>query len=207
MRTRFVVITSIALAVVALGWTLRVREPPTSDQHSTQTEATQAQAPGQAPERPDVTAPSAGYNSPVSVDDRARFTEQAREFFAQAPALPAGEARERAEQLSRDLARIEQAGGMSAGETFLLRAGLIRATEPNEQRQAAEIRALKERYEAETRRRNPQSDPMFELYKVRESEIVAEVLSMQTIPDGLSRDDYLRRRLQQAREQLLGEAM
>jgi hypothetical protein len=32
-------------------------------------------------------------------------------------------------------------------------------------------------------------------------------MSLQTIPDGLSREEYLRRRLQQAREQLLGDAM
>jgi hypothetical protein len=36
---------------------------------------------------------------------------------------------------------------------------------------------------------------------VREREIVAEVMGMTSIPDGLSRDEYLRRRLQQAREQ------
>ena len=100
---------------------------------------------------------------------------------------------------------------MSAGETFLLRAGLIRATEPDEQRQAARLRALKERYEADSRQRNAQatgqSDPMFQLYKVREREIVAEVMSLQAIPDGLTREEYLRRRLQREREQLLGEAM
>lgn len=100
---------------------------------------------------------------------------------------------------------------MSAGESFLLRVGLIRATEPDEQQQAAQIRALKERYEIDGRQRSAQStaqaDPMFQLYKVRESEIVAEVMSLQTIPDGLSREEYLRRRLQAEREQLLGGAM
>lgn len=100
---------------------------------------------------------------------------------------------------------------MSAGETFILRVGLIRATNSDEQEQAAQIRALKERYEASSRQRNAQtaaqSDPMFQLYKVREGQIVAEVMSLQTIPNGLSRDEYLRRRLQTEREQLLGEAM
>ncbi len=71
------------------------------------------------------------------------------------------------------------------------------------------MRALKERYEMDTRQRNAlaaeQSDPMFQLYKVRESQIVAETLSLQVIPNGLSRDEYLRRRLQAEREQLLGE--
>ncbi len=99
---------------------------------------------------------------------------------------------------------------MSAGETFLLRAGLIRATVADEQQQVTQLHALKQRYEADTRQRNAQAtaqpDPMFELYKVRESQIVAETLSLQTIPNGLSRDEYLRRRLQAEREQLLGDA-
>lgn len=80
----------------------------------------------------------------------------------------------------------------------------------DEQQQIEQIRALRERYEADAQRRNAQAaeqaDPMFQLYKVRESQIVAEVMALQTIPDGLSRDEYLRRRLQAEREQLLGEA-
>ncbi|HEY0941006.1 MAG TPA: hypothetical protein VGE08_12970 [Steroidobacter sp.] len=121
------------------------------------------------------------------------------------------EARQRAADLSQELSRIEQAGGLSAGETFLLRAGLIGATVPDEQQQMEQMRALWERYLADARQRNAraaeQSDPMFELYKVRESQIVSEVMSLETIPDGLSRDEYLRRRLQAEREQLLGDAM
>jgi hypothetical protein len=211
MRTRSIVIVCVVLAAVALGWSLRLHEPaeqgsvPT-DERTVQAEATETPAP--TPER---SPRSANVDTPINVDDRAHFNEQAREFFAQAPALPTEEARRRAEALSQELSRIEQAGGMSAGEIFLLRAGLIRATEPDEQRQAAQLRALKERYEADSRQRSAQatgpSDPMFELYKVRESEIVAEVMSLETIPDGLSREEYLRRRLQQAREQLLGDAM
>lgn len=211
MRTRLVIIVSVVLAAVALGWSLRLHEPPASDTRSTPAAEPETQSPARGLEQPEATPSIANNNDPVSVEERARFNEQAREFFAQAPSLPADEARRRAEALSQELSRIEQAGGMSAGETFLLRAGLIRATEPDEQRQAAQLRALKERYETAGQQRSArvgaQSDPMFQLYKVRESEIVAEVMSMQTIPDGLSREEYLRRRLQQAREQLLGEAM
>jgi len=211
MRTRSIVIVCVVLAAVALGWSLRLHEPvdqpaAPSEERTAQTEATQAPAP-----TPEPAPRSTDNDAPIDVDTRARFNEQAREFFAQAPALPPEEARRHAAVLSQELSRIEQAGGMSAGETFLLRAGLIRATEPDQQRQAAQLRALKERYEADSRQRNAQatgqSDPMFQLYKVREREIVAEVMSLQTIPDGLTREEYLRRRLQQEREQLLGEAM
>lgn len=204
MRTRSIVITSVVLAAVALGWTLRLHEPSTADRPSATTETAQTEAPASAPEPRDITSRAVENNAPVNVDDRARFNGQAREFFAQAPGLSPEEARQRATVLSQELSRIEQAGGLSAGETFLLRAGLIRATEPDEQIRAAQLRALKERYEAESRRQDPQADPMFELYKVREREIVTEVMSLQTIPDGLSREEYLRRRLQAEREQLLG---
>jgi hypothetical protein len=210
MRTRPIVIASAVLAAAALGWALWLHAPSSIDQPPAPAEITntQAAAPEPTPSEP-VPRPLVN-DDPIDTAVRERFNERAREFFARAPAMPPGEARERAEALSQELSRIERAGGLSAGETFLLRAGLIRATEPDEQRQAAQLRALKERYEADSRQRNAQataeSDPMFQLYKVRETEIVAEVMSLQTIPDGLSRDEYLRRRLQQAREQLLGDA-
>ena len=221
MRASLTVAISILLAAMALGWALRLHERPaegtaTADERAIRTEA----AGKQDPVRPirnrresdqAATSRSNSNPDPIDVADRARFNEQAREFFAQAPALSLEAARGRAQVLSQELSRIEQAGGMSAGETFLLRVGLIRATEPDEQRQAAQMKALKERYEIDSRQRiaqtATQADPTFQSYKIRESEIVAEVMSLQTIPDGLSRDEYLRRRLQAAREQLLDGTM
>lgn len=221
MRASLTVAIAILLAAMVLGWALRLHERSaergaTADERAIVTETVEKQDPGR-PNRnghePDQAATSRSNSNPDPIDvaERARFNEQAREFFAQAPALSLEAARGRAELLSQELSRIEQAGGMSAGETFLLRVGLIRATEPDEQQQAAQIRALKERYKIDSRQRTAQTatqaDPMFQLYKVRESEIVAEVMSLQTIPDDLSREEYLRRRLQAAREQLLGGAM
>jgi hypothetical protein len=43
------------------------------------------------------------------------------------------------------------------------------------------------------------SDPRFQDYKARERAIVAEVMGLGEIPGGLTRDEYLRQRLQQAR--------
>jgi len=219
MQARWTMIVALALAAVALGWVLHLSMPIAE-----RTKPADASGiPGEAkvnrdvpsyppaPVRADAPARASENANPVDVHERARFNERAREFFAQAPALSPVEARQRAADLSQELARIEQSGGLSAGETFLLRAGLIRSTVADERQQATQIRALKERYEVDARQRNAlaaaQSDPMFQLYKVRESQIVAETLSLQTIPNGLSRDEYLRRRLQVEREQLLGEAM
>lgn len=217
MQARWRMIIALALAAVAFGWVLHLRMPTAertklSDARGIPGEAKENRdAPSYSPAPADAPAHANESASPVDVHERARFNERAREFFAQAPALSAEEARQRAADLSRELSRIEQAGGLSAGETFLLRAGLIRATVADEQQQVTQIRALKERYEVDTRQRDArataQSDPMFQLYKVRESQIVAETMSLQTIPNGLSRDEYLRRRLQAEREQLLGDSM
>jgi hypothetical protein len=210
MRAPLKMVTGAVLVAVALGWALRLHEPA---QEPTATERTAARAVTEQPAPAPVTrepAQTGTIDNDGPIDDaaRARFNEQAREFFAQAPSLPPEETRRRADLLSQELTRIERAGGLSAGETFLVRVGLIRATEPDEQQQAERLAELKQRYANETRHRtaraDAQADPMFELYKVRESEIVAEVMSMATIPDGLTREEYLRRRLQQAREQLSG---
>ena len=46
-------------------------------------------------------------------------------------------------------------------------------------------------------------DARFSRYKSEEKRIVDEVMALDSIPDGLSRDQYLRQRLQEAREQAL----
>lgn len=217
MQARWTTITALALAAVAVGWALHLNKPtaertkPTDERGVLGEARENPDAPSYSPAPAPATAQATASESarPVDVQERARFNERAREFFAQAPALSPEEVRRRAADISQELSRIEQAGGLSAGETFLLRAGLIRATVADEQQQVAQLRALKQRYEIGARQRTAraaeQPDPMFQLYKVRESQIVAETLSLQVIPNGLSRDEYLRRRLQAEREQLLGE--
>jgi hypothetical protein len=155
-------------------------------------------------ETPDGSEPA--VQAPVDVATRQRFNERARAFFADASQMSAEDRVHEAQQLEQELTRLERAGGLSAGETLLIRAGLIRETVPAGAQQDAQLQALQERYRAETQLRvaaaQAHPDPQFGSYKVRESEIVNEVMAMETIPDGLSRDEYLRRRLQSAREQL-----
>ena len=45
-----------------------------------------------------------------------------------------------------------------------------------------------------------QADPRMQRYKAREKTVVAEVMAMTIIPGGLTRDEYLRQRLQLERE-------
>lgn len=221
MRNRSLLIVAVLLGVLAVGWwSMRDRGPQqpvaateASAELRQQSEASQtaAPAPAKAPV-PASAVPSQSNppldDSPVDVAERGEFNEAVRKFFAQAPDMALEDRQREAEKIRRELARLERAGGMSAGETFLIRAGLIRETVPDKNQQAAEIDALKQRYENDSAQRQAQKqaqpDPVFEQYKAREREIVQQVMAMETIPGGKTREEYLRERLQQERERLMG---
>ena len=216
MRIRPHIVVSALVGGLALSWALQVFSPSTppesASRPATQVDEKPAQrleAPRRLQPQPAPPAPTASDTVAFDVDVRAQFNDKAREFFARAAALPEDERRRRAEELERELSQLELAGGLSAGETFLVRTGLIRETVSDPAQQAAQIKALQDRYQNESSRRAAQAgtrpDPAFESYKITESQIVAEVMSLQTIPEGLTRDEYLRRRLQAAREQLLSD--
>ena len=138
--------------------------------------------------------------------ERQRFEADARDFFARASTLGAVERSERADALARQIDKYEAAGGLSAGEAVLLRTGLVKATVDDPARQAEEVAAIADRYRAHADRRmaafleQQRNDPRFQTYKAREAQVVAEVMATTTIPAGLTRDQYLRQRLQEERE-------
>jgi hypothetical protein len=107
--------------------------------------------------------------------------------------------------LQAQVQRREGKGELSAAEALLLEIGLIKATARDEAEQAALATAVAERYRLRTEQRErawaAQPKPRFDTYKRREAEIVWEVMAMRQMPGGVSRDEYLRQRLQQAREQ------
>jgi hypothetical protein len=213
MRGRFVIV-AVLLGAAGLSWLPRSEEsahdPRSAASEPRVHDSPEPDAPSQLPVRTGPKALAAPIRdvpvarSPVDVETRALFNEQARAFFANAARMTAEARSHEARALEQELARLEQAGGLSAGETLLIRAGLIRETVPAGARQDIELQALRERYRADTQRRvataQARPDPQFGSYKARESEIVNEVMAMEAIPDGLSRNEYLRRRLQTARE-------
>lgn len=213
MSRRVLAIAALLLAAALSVLLLRATSPDDSRPVAVDSPVAASQIPETSSELPlllesksvDVkNAPVA--QTPVDVATRERFNERARAFFANAAQMGAEDRAREAQQLEQELTRLEQAGGLSAGETLLIRAGLIRETVPAGAQQDAQLQALQQRYRAETQLRvaaaQAHPDPQFGSYKVRESEIVNEVMAMETIPDGLTRDEYLRRRLQSAREQL-----
>lgn len=138
--------------------------------------------------------------------ERQRFETDAKDFFARAPSLRAVERSERADALTRQIDRYEAAGGLSAGEAVLLRTALIKATVDDPAKQAAAVAEMADRYRAHADQRmaafaaQQANDPRFQSYKTREAQVVSEVMAMTSIPAGLTRDQYLRQRLQEERE-------
>lgn len=138
--------------------------------------------------------------------DRQHFEADAKDFFARAASLGAVERSERADALTRQIDAYEAADGLSAGEAVLLRTALVRATIDDPARQAEEVASIADRYRTHADQRmaafaaQQANDPRFQAYKTREAQVVAEVMAMTSVPAGLTRDQYLRQRLQEERE-------
>ncbi len=135
---------------------------------------------------------------------RLAFQQQYRRFIEQA-GQPDSDARQsEAERLGKQIDGLEARGELALSEALLMQLGLIRAMESDEATQKLQAQRLIERYQRLSAEREArlaaQPDPNFDRYKAEEKRIVEEVLAQQSIPDGLSRDEYLRQRLQQARE-------
>lgn len=137
---------------------------------------------------------------------RLAFERNAREFLRDAPNLDDSARLARARALSREIDRREQNRELSADEAVMLRIGLIHAAVANQRERARQAQEVIDRYRDQTAARQQafmaqqQRDAQFQAYKAQEARIVSEVLAMQSYPGGLSRDDYLRQRLQAARE-------
>jgi hypothetical protein len=137
---------------------------------------------------------------------REEFHKRARAFFANWEQLGLAERDKEARYLQEAMERYEAAGELSGAESLMFRIGLIRALEPNEALRDEKIADLTAYYQVQAERREAefreqqQRDPRFQAYKAEERSIVEEVMAMQAIPGGLSRDEYLRQRLQEARE-------
>lgn len=133
-----------------------------------------------------------------------QFAADYQRFIKSAASLDQAQRQQRAAALAKEIDRREAARELALSEALLLQIGLARAEGGDEEAQKTRADALVARYQAlsQAREARPKApDPRFSQYKNEEQRIVDEVLGMDNIPDGLSRDQYLRQRLQQAREQ------
>ena len=143
---------------------------------------------------------------PEVLDYQARltFAGDYQIFIKSAAELSEEERRKRAAALAKEIDRREAAGELALSEALLMQVGLVQAEGGDEAAQKARADALLARYQALSAAREAQAkapDARFSRYKSEEKRIVDEVMALDSIPDGLSRDQYLRQRLQEAREQ------
>ena len=137
-------------------------------------------------------------------EQRLAFHQAYRSFVSDAAELSPAQRESQAQALREQIETYEQRSELTMIESLLLQLGLIQLTTGDEQAQKDQAAALVARYKAisaerEAKAATPSAE--FRRYKADEKRIVEEVLSMDSFPDGLSRDEYLRQRLQQAREQ------
>lgn len=138
--------------------------------------------------------------------ERQRFEKALRDFLANSAALDAAERARIAAELDAQVEAEELAARMSADEARMLRLALIERSSDDAAERLRRAEALAEAYRLEAERRQREfeqqqaRDPRFRDYKTREAQVVAEVQALREIPGGISRDEYLRRRLQAERE-------
>ncbi len=135
---------------------------------------------------------------------RLDFHQRYRDFIEHATELDSSSREAQAQTLSEGIDALQRQGEVALSEALLLQIALIKAVSEDEDEQKRRAEALIERYQAISAEREAKlaqrPDPNFERYKAEEKNIVEEVRGLQDIPDGLTRDQYLRQRLQEARE-------
>ena len=158
-----------------------------------------------APETAQASTPEAR-----AYQQRQAFERNVRTFLREAPQLDEKTRNARATALVREIERREGTRELSADEAVMLRIGLIHAAIEDEGERIRQARQIVDHYRRRSAERQAaylaqqKRDAQFQQYKTAEARIVSEVLAMSSYPNGMSRDDYLRERLQQAREAIYG---
>ncbi len=136
------------------------------------------------------------------------FQQHSRGFFDNADRLSEQEKQAQLRQLLDGTEMYEQEGKLVPMEALVLKLAMLRYSSSSDDDYKIKAKALIDHYKAQSDLReqawlaNP--EPQFVEYKRQEQDIVREVMAMTVIPDGLSRDEYLRQRLEQARIATMG---
>ncbi|MDV2077371.1 hypothetical protein [Marinobacter xestospongiae] len=218
--------TVLALAgcgsFLLLAWAWHTESPaPFAGETSASTPASATTAPAastaagapppQRPDQPLTPQQQALLNDPrtQALSDRLAFQDRVRSLFDQADTLTDRQRRQQAAAVRQQLADYEQAGGVSAPEALMVKLALLNLTEADPEQRKHQAQALVNHYRQQGEQQRQawaaQPTPQFDQYKTQERAIVAEVMAMESFPGNLTRDQYLRQRLQQAREQTMGQ--
>ncbi|EDM46794.1 hypothetical protein [Marinobacter algicola] len=139
----------------------------------------------------------------LELANRLDFEEELHTFFAKAKSLSSKERAAEAAMLEQRLAEYQRRGQVSAAESLMVRIAMTKLTIEDEAAQKRALQGLIDRQNAAAQARKEEwlakPKPEFEAYKQQEKQIVKEVMAMAKVPSGMTRNEYLRQRLQEAR--------
>lgn len=206
-RSTLLVGTCLVLAGVALSWYWLQPAARTAQQAPATPPITSALPQHAVPSEQPPTSEQLQLLAAPQVrqqQQRLAFHNRYRDFIERAAELDAAARAAEVRDLEQGIETLEQQGELALSEALLLQLALIKADTQDEAAQKARGEALIRRYQALSAEREAaqaqRPNPQFERYKAEERRIVEEVMALQNVPDGLSRDQYLRQRLQEARE-------
>ncbi len=131
--------------------------------------------------------------------------QEFRDFFESAHELDDNTKKEKIEKLEEKLVLLETEKKASRVEALLLHLALLKF-DPDSENAKRRGKALVAEYQRLADARNKafieNPEPKFVNYKQKEKQVLSEVLAMETYPDGLTRDQYLARRLAEVRTQV-----
>jgi len=133
-------------------------------------------------------------------DEIARFIDGAER-------MPRDDRNREAARLRNLIVSLEESGEVVSVQALYVQAAIINAQyEFNDSAREAEIALLKDDYRSRTPLPSTAHlGPQFQDYKTRERAIVNEVMAMDVYPRGLTRDVYLRERLDELRNEVYTE--
>jgi len=139
----------------------------------------------------------------LELANRLDFEEELHTFFANADGLSSEDRAAEAAMLEQRLAEYQRKGQVSAAESLMVRIAMTKLTSEDEAAQKRALQGLIDRQNAAAQARKEEwlakPRPEFEAYKQREKQIVKEVMAMEKVPAGMTRNEYLRQRLLEAR--------
>ena len=139
----------------------------------------------------------------LELANRLDFEEELHTFFANADGLSSEDRAAEAAMLEQRLAEYQRKGQVSAAESLMVRIAMTKLTIEDEAAQKRALQGLIDRQNAAAQARKEEwlakPRPEFEAYKQREKQIVKEVMAMEKVPAGMTRNEYLRQRLLEAR--------
>ena len=139
----------------------------------------------------------------LELANRLDFEEELHTFFANADGLSSEDRATEAAMLEQRLAEYQRKGQVSAAESLMVRIAMTKLTIEDEAAQKRALQGLIDQQNDAAQARKEawlaKPRPEFEAYKQREKQIVKEVMAMEKVPAGLTRNEYLRQRLLEAR--------